>query len=248
MPIVQTDDSRIGDMVPLYTKREQAFHTLQEVRGLLEKADRRRAEEKGSRRHWDDVLNHLERSLDEARFRLENLDTAIAKAEKLMSDEDVARAKAVAAGVENSLPSAPSPALSIDPVKAVEQVIRMSIDELRGLNMAQVALLHSQLPPVNVDLDTQPVPPPPRLELANQLRAVAPKTAPVSKLMEKRNQLVLRRCLHKASANRLNDITREEKVLLQTTYDMLHQKADPTVEDTRLARLLDAVMRKLSLA
>ena len=241
------EDSRTGDMVSLYTKRERAVQTLDQIRGLLEKADHRRALEKGNRRHWDDVLNHLEHSLDEARFKLEQCDAAILQAEKLMSPNDVARAKAIASGEPvESLPAAP-PTLSSHPEEAMKQVMSMSIEELRGLNMEQVALLHSQLPEVTLDSQDDAKPMKARLELANQLRAVVPKTTPVSKLMEKRKQLMLRRCLHKASANRFSDITREEKMLLQSTCDMLKHKVEGSQEDARLRQLVEVVMRKLSM-
>lgn len=245
---VEGAEYNVADLTALYVKQAKITATLEEVRRLLAKADQRRLEDPAGRRHWDRVLDNLENSLQETRFRLEQCETAIRGLEQTLTPEEIARARA------RSRPRAGQAAhpvhgeLSSDPEQAVREVMEMTVDELRELSMEQVASINAHLPEVLAQGSRDSMKVTSQLELANQLRHDAPPpAAPVSKLMEKRNHLLLRRSLHKTMHNRVADVTREEKKLISSAYEMLSRRMDCSPEDKRLCQVLEAAMRKLGM-
>jgi hypothetical protein len=245
---VEGAEYNIADLTALYVKHAKTTATLDQVRQLLAKADRRRMEDPAGRRHWDRVLDNLENSLQESRFRLEQCEAAIRGLEQALSPQEVERARERSKPLGARAGQPAHGALSLDPKQAVRQVMEMTVDELRELSMEQVAALNARLPEVLPEGSQDSIHVTSQLELANQLRQDTPPQAPpVSRLMEKRNHLILRRSLHKVMNNRIADVTREEKQLISSAHDMLARRMDCSPEDNRLRQVLEAALKKLGM-
>ncbi len=245
---MQDTSYQVEELLVLYGKHTAAEQGVRDIRALLERADTKRRTNAESQRRWNQVIDHLERSLDEARFRLEQCQKALTQAEKSHGPDVVTLARARAQTSEEEPSTLPHTALSEDPKKAVGEVMNMSLDELRGLTMEQVAALHAKLPSIDIppdDTDGKQVAS--RLELAVQLEKPVKRQVKVSKHMERRNQLLLRRTMHKVRANRLADIGREEKELLRTYYDLLNRRIEPGPNDERLRFILETALTKLDM-
>jgi len=228
-------------------RRQQAARDIfEQIKALLSKADARRASASDNDRRWNRVLDHLERSLDEARARLERVDRFVAKAQCAGSDA----VSSVSPADEDTVQcSGDDIQLSQDPAEAVTQVLALSLTDLSKLTMEQVALLHAQLPEQEIDLESADMErAEARIELANQTRrsAAADPSRPLS-FTERRNQLILRAAINKARAGRCSDVTREERRLISSCYEMLCRRLDPDARDERLKALLKQAVDALGL-
>lgn len=241
----------------LYEKRNAALGVLNQIRELLTKADTRRASGQGDARRWSSVIGNLEKSLGEARLRLQRCDLVIYQVEcqlgiRAAGDKSVEGGAAV-----TDLPD--DIELPLDPDKAVEQILAMSLSDLSKLTMEQVAIIHSRLPEKEIPLDLEDVDRiEARLELANQTRPsvseapIASSSAEprhtMSKFQERRNQLLLRATLEKVRANRLVDVTREEKTLLANCLEMLNRRIETDAREERLKEVFRDALDKLGWA
>lgn len=241
----------------LYEKRNAALGVLNQIRDLLTKADARRASGQGDNKRWSGVVANLEKSLADARLRLQRCDVVIFQVECQLGIRTAADKPAVNDADGAELPD--DIALPLDPDKAVEQILAMSLSDLSKLTMEQVAIIHSRLPEKEIPLDLDDVDRiEARLELANQTRPSVCEVAPpagnaeprqaMSKFQERRNQLLLRATLEKVRANRLADVTREEKKLLANCLEMLNRRIETDAREERLKEVFRDALHKLGWA
>jgi len=139
--------------------------------------------------------------------------------------------------------------LSQDPGEAMSQVLAMSLSDLSKLTMEQVALLHAQLPEQDIDIasaETQRAEA--RIELANQVRRRSETDGQrYLSITERRHQYILRAALQKTRTGRLSDVTREEKRLLSSCYEMLARRLEPDARDERLKNMLRQALDTLGI-
>lgn len=242
----------------LHEKRSAALNVLNQIKELLGKADARRISGQGDARRWSGVIDNLEKSLAEARLRLQRCDLVIFQVEfqlgiRAATDSPNENGGGVSDLGDDDLP------MPLDAELAVEQVLAMSLNDLSKLTMEQVAIIHSRLPEKEIPLDLADFDRlGARLELANQTRTVAleePGTSPAeertplkSKFQERRNQFLLRATLEKVRSNRLADITREEKMLLANCLEMLSRRIEIDAREERLKEVFRDALEKLGWA
>ena len=231
----------------LYEKRDAALQIMNQIKELLAKADERRASESGDPRRWNSVLNHLETSLDDARKRLDRCEAVIRQVETqagISPSTGETFTSTEEGGAEGGVPF-----IELDPDKAVEQVLAMSLSDLSQLTMEQVAMLHARLPEKEPSLDGEQMQQAAaRLELANQTRGTVTGTPPQrSRYMERRNQLLLRATLEKVRQNRLADVTHEEKLLLTNCLELLCRRLEPDPREERIKAMLREAVDRLGL-
>lgn len=243
-----SDPGSLHEPQGLREKCEETRGMVEKIRLILEKADARKLQEPENRRHWDQVIDQLERSLLEMRGRLEHLEYQLTTL-----DQGVHAASNGIPTTTADSSGAPTLVLSVNPEEALRKVLALSLEELSSLTMEQVGLLHAQLPQYAEALDKDGAErAEARIELANQLRpqrTESPEEArkPVSHFMERRRQFLLRAALDKVRAGRLPDITREEKTLIASCHEMLSRRVMPDERDKRLLRMLQEAVDVLGL-
>lgn len=246
-PSVKTQKDPKTALRELQGRRKAAQDVLEQITSLLAKADARRTGDPEGQRRWNHVLDHLERSLDEARARIERIDLYIAQTQAVL--EGRGAAPALKPGEDSEELAGSEIQLSQDPDEAVSQVLAMSLTDLSKLSMEQVALLHAQLPEHDTDLQPAEVKrAEARIELANQVRgALKGETQRPLSITERRHQYLLRAALEKTRAGRISDVTREEKKLIASCYEMLSRRLEPDARDERLKTMLKQALDTLGM-
>ncbi|MBP8131784.1 MAG: hypothetical protein KA184_19570 [Candidatus Hydrogenedentes bacterium] len=231
----------------LQGRRKDAQDVLEHITALLSKADSRRLADPEGQRRWNNVLDRLERSLDEARARVERIDFLVGQTQAVLDGRDTAPPSRADEYLDPQLDS--DFQLSQDPGEAMSQVLAMSLSDLSKLTMEQVALLHAQLPEQDIDIasaETQRAEA--RIELANQVRRRSETDGQRSlSITERRHQYILRAALQKTRTGRLSDVTREEKRLLSSCYEMLARRLEPDARDERLKNMLRQALDTLGI-
>ncbi|NIA12652.1 MAG: hypothetical protein GWP08_01135 [Nitrospiraceae bacterium] len=125
----------------LDASEKETMATISHVRKLLNKADQRR-EEDGDRR-WDEILDNLESTLDMGRSKL------TACGQRLREARDQLRQLQATGFIEDTGIAIDAtdaqPPLTEDRLKAAQQIMSMSVDDLRSLTLDEVADMHDEL-------------------------------------------------------------------------------------------------------
>ena len=125
----------------LEASRKEAIATISHVRMLLIKADQRRDEE-GEHR-WDEILDNLESTLDMGRSKL------TACEQRLREVRDQLHQLQTTGSIEDTGIDSDSveavPALGEEGLKAAQQIMAMSVEDLRSLTLEEVADMHDEL-------------------------------------------------------------------------------------------------------
>ncbi|MCC6145128.1 MAG: hypothetical protein IT368_15080 [Candidatus Hydrogenedentes bacterium] len=238
--------SSAADQLFLARKRHaECLAAREELRGLLARAERRRATEPTQRQKWEQVISDLEGSYAELRLRLEQHETTIRMCERGLAT-DTAETPAVATAAQDSEVPTAEPevaAIGSDSIAALQRILDMPFEQLRQLNLEQLGRLCATLEahPAH-QRDARRVRA--RLEFANQMNGSGQRIVLNEEGQEQRRQLMLRGAIDKIHANRIDDLERSEIHLLIQCRRQLSARINPSNRDIRLLGLLsDAVTR-----
>lgn len=219
----------------LSRRREEAQRTLEQVKELLLKADERRLQEPSNQRKWNQVLDHLEYSLDEAKARLESVEGELARAQApLTGDQEKS----------NAVPPAnvaAEQAILLNPEE--ERLLAAPIEELSKFSLEEISGFHRALKDHPKATSAGRLLG--RLELANQMRqdSHVPKDTPHPE--QYRRQLTLRAAIDKIQVGRIELMTADEMKLIISCHSLLRRRLNPTPQDERLLRILDSAVDAL---
>lgn len=220
----------------LERRRDEAKHTLEEVRDLLAKADQRRLQEPGNQRKWNQVLDNLESSLKEAKSRLELCEAEFLRAQTL---------NAAPASEPVAAPSAAPAAADWSRLADEERrLLEVPIEELGNLSLEQLGLLHSRLARRDAAQHPEIEQLFQRIELANQTHheaAIGPQENPE----QHRRQFLLRGAVEKAHKGQIHQMTGEEIQLLISCHALLLRRLNLTNKDRRLIDILGEALTAL---
>jgi len=230
--------------------RRQVEARLEEVRGLLSRADRRAREFPEERRRWLGVIEHLESTLLEIRVRLNALNAEASMlqqglAEALAGHVPVLQAVKGEVALENQAASSLPGSLSDSSISLARKVLQMPVEALHKLSLEEMTQLHSQIGAENVLASSPEVARlMGRVELANQgvgVSQAAQEEAPADS-PERRRQLALRAAIEKIQRNRIDQMTPEEVKMTVACYDLVCRRMNPTPTDKHLKRVLGAAI------
>jgi len=211
-------------------ERDALLRKLDEVKGLLARADARVKEDPENRRRWATVVENLEASLAELRVRLQRNELELKQAEgQLPSKLPVIGAT-----------------LSDSSTNLLESVMHMSVSEVSGLTLEQAAQIEAEC---TNDMEVDPARRAQVLahvELANQTPAAPTPEADEAEQAARRSQLVLRGAIDKIQKGRIDTMTMDEVRMTIACYDLIRRRVNPTVSDQRLTRILGAAINILN--
>ncbi|HOT51518.1 MAG TPA: hypothetical protein P5318_16655 [Candidatus Hydrogenedentes bacterium] len=254
-----------ADLARLQTLHEQAKAALANVVDLLDKADARRAKE-GERR-WGRIVDNLEGALQLAKAKVTGYEQRIRECEQHL--EALARASVgtgpkpllefVSAEFEDVIPEGMK--LPPDHLAAAQRILGMSLDDLGGLTLEQVADMNAQLYEEPPEPPKPPSPPEPertrsaldeRIEHAKEIREslAARRSNQPPSFAERRRQKVLRDAIAKVMNGKIQTLDFEEVEMLVQCYNGIEERPDKSDNDTRLqamlGRFLPAIQERAS--
>jgi len=201
---------------------------LEEVRGLLAKADERRLREPEEARKWNQVLEKLEKSLDLTKARYEQSERDVRRLEQEIRDlggsPDV---------VVSPLSGDGSSSESQD-----EDPWRSTLRQVESLNLEQASQLQCKIDSGEIQDERLEA----GLALANQMQAKVPEPEGG---VESRRQLVLRRAIDKIGKRRYDLLSLDEINVVLACHSLLTSRLEPTPRDKRLRRILDGAIKIL---
>ena len=216
---------------PIQLQREKLTLKVEEIRGLLAKADTRLREDPENRRRWLGVIENLENSLVEVKARLEHVEMSIQRGETQTD------AQAEAPRTASSI------SLSDSGIRLVENVLSMPVLEVSKLTLEDLA--HTQAK------SDDPGPTPEqraraaaRIEMANQLRP-APPASTDTEIPSQRSQLLLRAAIDKIQSGRIETMSPDELRVIAACHELMVRRVNPTPSDLRLKRILGGAINIL---
>jgi len=249
-----TQETRLrADLARLQTVHEQAKAALANVVDLLEKADARRAKE-GERR-WGRIVDNLEGALQLAKAKVTGYEQLIRECEQHL--DAVLRASAgtgpkplvefVSPEFEDVIPEGMK--LPPDHLAAAQRILGMSLDDLGGLTLEQVADMNAQLyeeppePPKPVQTPTLERPRSAldeRIERAKEMRESLAARHPVQQpsFADRRRQKVLREAVAKVMGGKVQTLDLEEIEMLVQCHSSIEERTDKSENDVRLHAVL----------
>lgn len=225
---------RKNDLVAARESLAEDTKALEEVRGLLEKADERRRLEPDDARKWNRVLENLERSLDLIKARHERSEMAV----QVLEREWEQVRTGVLEATEKPLPPASAPALARPELAVADERWAATLERLEALNLEQASALQSQIDTGEIRDEQLEA----GLALANQIR---PDMEADSRGPEARRQLLLRAAIDKIRKQRFDLMALEEIHMLLACHSLLTSRLEPTPRDQRLRRILDGAIKIL---
>lgn len=211
---------------PIQLQREQLRLKVEEIRGLLAKADARLRETPDDRRRWLSVVENLENSLTEVKARLAFVEDEIQR------------------GVTGTLPPGNSLSrlsLSDSGIRFVDNMLNMSVLDVSTMNIEELAQAKSKTDepgPTASDRARAEA----RIELANQTRVSNEPDAQESEIPSQRSQLVLRAAIDKIQSGRIGAMSSEEANLIISCHELMVRRVNPTPSDLRLKRILSGAI------
>ena len=203
------------------------LRALEEVRGLLAKADERRLQEPEEARKWNRVLENLERSLDLTKARFERSDTLVRLLERNLDEMRTAHGGPSEAPV--NVPSEPAEGWSA------------TMKQVGAMNLEQASELQSRIDSGEIhDAQLEA-----GLALANQMHAGDAVDPAQAEPTEQRRQLVLRGAIDKIGKQQFDQMGLDEIKLVIACHSLLTSRLNPTERDQRLRRILDGAIKIL---
>jgi hypothetical protein len=198
---------------------ENALGAMEKVNALLVKADERLRQEPDEARKWSNVLENLEKSLDEARKRanLARMDIEQLEASSAPRGRDDIT---VADGADETPPSQ----------------TRVPDEDFGAMSLEEAGLLQGEI----LSGDTRDERLEAGLEYANQLGESVERDG-----FGERRQLVLRSAIEKIQKRRFNRMSFCEVKLLLDCHSLLTRRLSPSEGDLRLRRILDGSLKVL---
>jgi hypothetical protein len=242
----ETQKSIEATLKRLHKKLEDSRKNRDEVTGLLEKADLRRKNEPGNERKWNQILENLEFSLDEARKTVASNELDIQRAEKsLQSLKEAAQEKPTSPEASDDSSGVIVPAI---PEGMAKNILQIPIEELSKLSLEDITRLHEQMENEDQSKDLGDVT---ANSKASDTSAADDKKSndspsPEKGTVEQRRQLILRSAISKIQSNDLTQLTKLERQAVINCQRALSEKSNPSVRDQRLLRILDACLAVLS--
>lgn len=223
-------------------RQDEARLAMEKIKALLAKADIRRHREPQNVRRWNEVLDHLEASLDEARSRIESGQLEAQRLQSMLrdiqfsgkTDEEINLGSFAGQG------SAPPSAGNTE-----RALLNASFLELGKFSLEQIALVQSNLMEENSARTAAAEQLLGRVELANQVRDEGAAATNASTANYERRQLLLRTAIDKIQTNRVDTMTGEEVRLVISCHSLLSRRLRPTPKDERLVRILSAAIKVL---
>lgn len=213
---------------PIELQREQLTLKIEEIRGLLAKADARLREDPENRRRWLTVVENLENSLTDVKARLQFI------------EEEIKRGVTT---VQETKGSAIRLSLSDSGVRFVDNVLGMSVMDMSRMNIEDLAQTQAKYDEPGTT-EAQRARAAARVELANQTRAEVPASAE-SEIPSQRSQLVLRAAIDKIQAGCIGSMSQEEAKLIMACHELMVRRVNPTPSDLRLKRILSGAINIL---
>lgn len=213
---------------------------VEHIRGLLARADERRAAEPQNARKWNKVLDNLEAALDEAKAKLEHC-------ERRLEDER-RRYDGVPGGNAFPDPTRQAAAPAAAPVDegggspaeaaAAQFLLSTPLETVESVPLEQVALAQNYLAWRNDagHSDGEDRRLAGRIELAIQGGNPTPPPSPSDS--ERRRQQALRVVVDKIAAGAVDSLTLREVDLAAACYAVLCRKPDADLSERRLKELL----------
>jgi hypothetical protein len=209
----------------LRTRVKQLEESLNHTREIIRKADARRSSEAGNRK-WNQVLDNLERGLDEIRGRLAGAKDEL---EQVCRQLDLARTEGGESLVSMSESVAEDDTLLNMTRASLESMAHMS-EELEqetaaeGSDTARARSLEA------------------RIEIANQTGSEGSLNSVEG---DQRGQQALRAAIAKIQNNQIADMTQQELSMTIHAYNLLSRRVNPSMSDQRLVRILGAAIKVL---
>lgn len=217
----------------LLTERATIERKIDEVKGLLARADERVKADPENRRRWSTVVENLENSLTELRARLQ------------LNEIELKQADGPSSPVATPMPM-PGHPLTESSTNLLESVAQMSVVDASGLNLEQAARIESALQAGEAALDpAHQARVQARLEIANQSSPVQDQPDE-GDLPARRLQLALRTAVDKIQGGRIDTMSPEEVRMTVACYDLIRRRVNPTPGDQRLTRILGAAINILN--
>ena len=215
-------------------RREQMLED--EIRSLLRRADRRRAQEPDDRPRWNRILNHLEHALDQCKAR--------AGAHQRQQESIRKRAIQTELDAFDALDSMAT-YNGGETTESLESAVRYVVDEAEGsaLNAAEEALLAEVASDPDPGAKGGELPP---KDAAEQLRRRAfEKHLPPVPLEERRRRKQLRIAMDKILTNRTESLTLAEVDLVVQSIGSMAQNQGGTNDNQRLRTILSGFAQAL---
>ncbi len=241
------------DLARLQTLHEQAKTALGNVKDLLDKADARRAKE--GERPWGRIVDNLESALQLTKAKVTGFEQRVLQCEQHL--EMLLRATAgtgpkpqqrfTSAEFEDVIPEGMK--LPPDHLAAAERILGMSLDDLGGLTLEQVADMNTQIyeePPVALEPAPPPEPARPgsaldtRIERAKEMREslAARHQSLQPSFADRRRQKLLRDAIAKLLTDKIQTLDLEEIELLVQCHNGIEDRAEKSESDARLQTML----------
>ncbi len=265
---MRTSEERlVQEIRQLDVSRGEARVAVENVLGLLQKADRRRIEE--GDRPWNRILDNLERALDLTRARLTKYEQLLKERQRDLEQLQrsgqsrmpelvnglVSLEEQVLIGTLRDVLPEDVP-LPRDHIRAAERILAMPLEFLGNLTIEEVMRMNAQLfeepesqrPPQDSQATiTKKSWLEERIARAKQTReALAASHRPETSFAERRRKMGLRNALEKVAAANFNFLDLPEIDLLMQCVKTIDDKPEKGGNDMRLKGLIDRNIEKLN--
>jgi hypothetical protein len=266
---IQTlEEELLREIQELEASRNQAKAAVDNVLELLKKADERRVQEND--RHWDRILDNLERALDLTRARRTTYEQLLKERQRdlegvrqsggpdptdLANGLDSLEERVLVDTLREVLPE--NVPLPRDHVRVAERILAMPLDVLGNLTLDEVAKLNAQIFEMS-EADQQKTPQgapamvmkktwlDDRVAQAKHAReALAATRRSEVSFVEKRRQVQLRNAVEKIVSGNLQRLDLSEIDLITEYSKGLEEKIDKGESDLRMKKILDRNLDKV---
>lgn len=242
---------------------EEAVTAEKNVRELLVKADAKAnqpdvKDNSKNERHWNKIVENLEKALDHARAGV----TAYAQHVKKL-EQQIANLRETGQLPPSEEALNEAAALEVEIVKgmeAAERILAMSLDQLSFLTLDEVSVMHEQLieesggqqeqsaaaraaePPAKKTILQE------RIERAQEARRHIASSAkpPAPTIVERRKQMVLREAVRKVIERDVKGLNLEEAEAAIEHYQKIITRPLPGENDLRLKRFFDVCINEIN--
>jgi hypothetical protein len=254
--------------VHLRAKHAELQQKLEQMRDILAKADERRAREKFEPARWNPIIGNLETSYNQLKAEIVRTRTSLQETEQELSRAleatgqslssvdtgprcealpPIADLRTLDTTVRLAAETTDGLTISLDQPVGWRDVLHMSLEILATLTEDEITQVRAFVTNARkgtiTDVDRRLVEG--RLQLASQLRELAPETAEAPEGGHRRRQIVLRAAIDKIQHNRAQQLIEEEVRAVLICQQRLARLPNPTMPEKRLLRILDAALNVL---
>ncbi len=214
---------------------------LAEVHRLLKRADARRVAPNEDRSKWNQVIDNLEKSLNDLRSKESLIESELRAARRLLQQDLAEGAETATAQVSIRSTAELSRATSVEHL--AEHILDEPVRTVDDLSLEQMSRLKSHLTDGagTAQEEKEQAALLSRVEQVNQMqpRMIKPKAE------ENRHQFILRAAIDKLKSEKLDVVSYGELKLLFACYSLLSKRLEPTANDRYLQKLLEPSIKEV---